>query len=210
MELHRIKQLAFERMGNKHSPDSGERGEKYHHGQRVAALVLKLREYLYPNDASHDEVLTVAAWFHDICNGEPDHCMKGAREAERALSPYCTKAALEQIVEIIAVHDDRNADAGYGRLIRLHQDADHLDHFGVMDVWRCFIYALPHDQTMGDVLGYMANTRPAQNAQYRQQLHFEISRKIFDEKMGFLKAFTERFQVEGLGGIWDERGLFFR
>jgi len=39
------------------------------------------------------------------------------------------------------------------------------------------------------------------------ELHFDLSRKIFDDRIAFKKLFIERFAIEGAGGIFNERGI---
>lgn len=207
MDLTAIKQIAFAEMGDKRSHPFKERGNKYTHGERVAKLAVRLRQLLFPENSELDDILTIAAWFHDICNGVDNHTELGAERTRELLTPYCTAEELEQICAIIAVHDDRKMVKTYPDIIKLHQDADHLDHFGTFDVWICFQYAPPHDQTIDDAREWMRNVRQTENKQYRSELNFELSRRIFDEKAEFLQAFTERFAIESTGGIWNEELL---
>ena len=204
MDMISIKKQAFELLGNKNSHHWKEKGNKYYHGERVAELVLKLRRLVLPEDDSHDEILTVAAWYHDIMNGHDDHAMKGAKKAREVLAKYCSIEELNSICDIIAVHDDRyNGRDTYSNYIKLQQDADHLDHFGTYDIYMMFLYSAPHGQTLNEVIDWLVNDRPAEDEKYRSELNFEISKKIYDEKSNFLKNFTERFKVEGEGGIWN-------
>jgi len=205
MDMKLIKNIAFERIGNKSSHEFKEKGNKFYHGERVAALAIKLKELILPDDNSHDEIITVAAWFHDIMNGIDNHATKGAIKTKEILSPYCTSTEISEICEIISVHDDRYSGRdNFSAYIKLHQDADHLDHFGTFDVWMSFIYAVPHNQTINDVKDWLLKVRPAENEKYRNELNFELSRQIFDEKMEFLNYFSNRFGVEIAGGIWNE------
>jgi len=209
MDMQLIKNIAYKEMSNKKSHNFKEKGNKYYHGERVAALALKLRKIILPNDNSQDDIIIVAAWFHDIMNGTGDntkHPENGALKTKKLLSPYCTNDELSKICEIIYSHDDRYSQRDkFSIYIKLHQDADHLDHFGTFDVWISIVYAVPHGQTINDVRNWLCNERPLKNEQYRNELNFEISKKIFDEKMEFLKYFTDRFSVESQGGIWDEK-----
>ena len=202
MDLQKIKELAYEQMANQYNPNSYEKGEKFHHGERTAKLALTLREHLYPDDTAHDDVLTVAAWFHDIRNGVADHWTEGTKKTRELLMPYCTADELDEICGIIAVHDDRDMTKSYSATIRLHQDADNLDHFGTFNIWRCFFYAAHNGQTLPQTIDYMINRIPKENAQYRDQLHFELCKRMFDEKAEFFRLFAERFEVEGSGEIW--------
>lgn len=205
MDMPLIKNVAFEIMGNRSSHVYKERGNKYYHGERVGTLALKLRSIILPDDNSHDEIITVAAWFHDIMNGVDNHAKEGSIKTREVLLPYCSEDELNKICGIINVHDDRESGRDtFSNYIKIHQDADHLDHFGTFDIWTSFLYAMPHDQTIDDVRDWLIHGRPAENAKYRSELNFEISRKIFDEKVDFLTYFSERFSVESSGGIWSE------
>jgi len=205
MDMRAIQNTAFELMGNKSSHAFKEKGNKYYHGQRVAVLALKLRRLVLPDDNSRDEIMTVAAWFHDVMNGTDNHAAAGAAKAKEVLSPYCTAEELAAICEIIGVHDDRASGRDtFSPYIRLHQDADLLDHFGTFDIWSCFLYSVAHGETINDARDWLYHGRPRENEKYRAELNFEISRKIFDEKTEFLKYFTGRFYAESAGGIWNE------
>jgi len=205
MDLRAINALAFEQMGNRSSHAHKDKGNKYYHGQRVAVLALKLRRLLLPDDDSHDEIITAAAWFHDVMNGNDNHAELGAAKAKELLAPHCTDEELAAICEIIGVHDDRPPGCDdYSPCIKLHQDADLLDHFGTFDVWASFLHAASHDETINDARDWLCRGRPRKNAIYRAELNYEISRKIFDEKTEFLQYFTDRFYVESMGGIWNE------
>jgi uncharacterized protein len=208
MDMIAIKKVAFELMEDKNSHSWKERGNKYYHGERVASLALKLRKLIFPEDDSHDDILTVAAWFHDIMNGNEQHAVLGAERTREVLADYCSKDELEAICEIISVHDDRYTGRDrYSNYIKLHQDADHLDHFGTYDIWMTFLYAIPHEQKLSDTVDFLVNTRPTQDEKYRNELNFDISKVIYDEKSDFVKYFSERFQVEANGGIWDELSI---
>lgn len=208
MNLKAIKELAFEQMGNRSSHKWKEKGNKYYHGERVAKLVLKLRKYVLPDDDSHDDILTVAAWFHDIMNGNENHAEAGAERARDILAGYCSEYELEEICKIISVHDDRSSDrTGFNDYIKLQQDADHLDHFGIFDIWIRFFYAAHHNETLNDVIDWFESIHSEEYEKYRNELNFDISRQIYDEKCEFVNSFGERMSVEGRGGFWDEAEL---
>jgi len=209
MDREKIKKLAFELMSDRASAISKERGEKYYHGERVALLVIKLRKYLFPEDCEHDDILTVAAWFHDVAAGE-NHNAEGAEIARKVLAEYCTEYELDEICKIISVHDDRKFEHEYSKYIKLHQDADQLDHFGVFEVWRSFTYAISFDETILDKIEWMTTIRPKESERYRRELNFDVSKRIFDEKEDFLKEFTKRFRVECSGGIWKEESFLVK
>ncbi|HAN22142.1 MAG: hypothetical protein A2Y15_07845 [Clostridiales bacterium GWF2_36_10] len=205
MDLTVIKKIAYEQMANKRSHVWKENGNKYYHGERVAKLVLELRKIIFPEDESHDDILTVAAWFHDIKNGIKNHESEGAELTKELLKSHCNMFELNEIYNIISSHDDRISSRElFNNYIKLHQDADHLDHFGTFDIWTIFLYAAPHDENMKEVINWMVNERPSENERYRKEINFEVSKEIFNDKAGFLKDFTDRFAVEGTGGVWNK------
>ena len=90
MNLPTIKQIIKSELSTRRSSPYNEIGDKYAHGERTAALALKLRQQILPNNAAHDNILTVAAWFHDICNGQPDHCQQGAIRTRQLQTSHMT------------------------------------------------------------------------------------------------------------------------
>ena len=70
-----------------------------------------------------------------------------------------------------------------------------------------FIYAVQHDKTIIDVIDWFQNIRRNEDKRYREELNFEISKKIFDEKCEFVHFFGDRLSVEGTSGIWNETKL---
>ena len=207
MNLSAIKLIVQAEMSDKRSAPHKEIGDKYTHGERTATLALWLRNILLQNENDIDNILTVAAWFHDIRNGMANHCVLGAEHTRELLAGHVTSAELEQICHIIAVHDDRSPDNNYTDIIKIHQDADHLDHFGTLDIWRCVAHTTGKDETMQDALEFFHNVRPTEAIRWRSELHFDISKRIFDDRERYMKSFIERFTVEAAGGIWNEEAL---
>ena len=208
MDITKIKALAFTALGETRSHDFKEKGNKYYHGERVAKLVISLRKIIFPLDDSYDEILVTAALFHDIANGGDNHAEEGALKTKEILTEYCTEIELEKICQIISVHDDRSSTShDLPWYIKLHQDADQLDHFGTYEIWMSFLFAISHNETIADVNNWLNNKRLEKVDKHRNELHFEISKRIFDEKMAFEKAFSARFNIESSGGIWNENDL---
>ena len=118
---------------------------------------------------------------------------------------------MDEIYKIIYVHDDRYSERSlFSDYIKLHQDADHLDHFGTFDVWTEFLHAIHHNRTIIDVIDWFQTTRRDQNNRFRNELNFEISKKIFDEKSQFVNSFGDRLSVEATGGVWNEKELMMK
>ena len=210
MNLPAIKQIVQAEMSNKRSSPYNEIGDKYFHGERTATLALRLRQIILPKISDYDEILTIAAWFHDIYNGMVDwrkHCELGAERTRELLTSHVTPEELEQICHIIAVHDDRNHDNDHSDIVKIHQDADHLDHFGTMDIWRSVAYTTGNDRTIKNALDFFHNTRPTETIRWRSELHFDLSKRIYDDKEQYMQSFIKRLTVEEAGGIWNEEAL---
>ena len=92
----------------------------------------------------------------------------------------------------------------YSNAVKIHQDADHLDHFGSLSIWRTATYTMGRNETIHDALDYLQNRWPNDITRWRGELHFDLSRKIFDDRSAFMRSFIERFAVESVGGIFNE------
>jgi len=201
MNLASIKKIAYAEFGSKRSAPYNEKGDKFTHGERVAKIAVQLRELLLPNESNLDDILTIAGWFHDIYNAggvdRKTHCVLGAERTRELLTEHCTEDQLEQICNIIAVHDERKPnDNNYSNAVKILQDADHLDHFGAIGIWRFAAYAVGHDGTMNDAAQHIQENRTSYVEQWSTEFNFELSRQVFDDKMRFENAFFERFILE--------------
>lgn len=194
LELDKIRLIAEKEMKNRRSHDFKDMGNKYYHGLRTAKLALDLRRRLFPGLDTEDELLTVSAWFHDVRNGEDDHCVLGAQTTARLLKGTVPEPELERICEIISVHD-RRYDS-YDPIIYLHQDADLLDHFGAYDIMMNASYGI----TMGESSEELRDRffRETQNGidNHRHRLHYDFSKELFDKRVEFQFRFAEEFKRE--------------
>ncbi|MDR3294159.1 MAG: HD domain-containing protein [Clostridiales bacterium] len=204
MNLDKIKEIAFQEFGAKRSHSWAERGNKYAHGLRVAKLALTLREKILIGDGTQDEIITVAAWFHDIENGTEGHERKGAKRTRALLYGHCTDAELEAICGMIEIHDDRYFDRTLAsEYLKILQDADQLDHFGVQEFWRAFLEAPSNGRSFDDTARFLkARRETGEVAKFRSSLNYPQSREIMDEKIAFADGVIARMEVEGKGEIY--------
>ena len=207
MDLVKIKQILFDEMFDKIAW-SGEKSGKYYHGERVAKLALTLKKYILPDDdGSHDDIITVAGWFHDISNGEENHALVGAEKTKVLLGEYCTEYEMREIYDIMYRHDDRFSDrAEFSVYAKLQQDADHFDHFGTYNIWMGFVRRATRGGTIIEAIEGLKECQKEFEV-YREQFNFGISTKIFDDRIEFFNDFVDRFSIEGIGGIWNEEKL---
>ena len=203
MDLDTLHAIARDALEKRSSHAWKEPGNKFYHGERTAKLALHLREILFPGETQGNDILTVAAWFHDLRNGEENHCELGAEETARLIAPYCTPAECGEICRIIRRHDDRTSPrTDFSDLEKLHQDADLLDHFGTYDIWMSFLYSAHHGETPLSAAEFMRREKLQDYDHWLNRLNYELSRCIYREKLAYQLAFLDRFDAELDGQIW--------
>ena len=152
-------------------------------------------------DDSHDDLLRAAAMFHDVGKGIEPHARSGSVLVRDLLQGYATADEVEEMARLIAAHCDRHPnEEKYDLWAKLLQDADLLDHFGTCDIWMCFNYCAYNGQEgIQKAADFLENEFPQHAKRYRELLNFEVSRRIFDEKLAFERSFTQRLLIEATG-----------
>ena len=201
MDFERLEALAFQAMGKRKSHLEREIGHVYYHGRRVANSVILLRKQLFPNDASHDEILRCAGLFHDVGKGIEPHARTGASLARQLLVQELTAQELDEVCKIISVHDDRHPESDlHSQWVKLLQDADHLDHFGSQGLWLSFTYrAYVGQKDMMELPAFYESEWEDSIPRTRAHLNFERSKEIFDEKIEYERQVIRRVKLEGEG-----------
>lgn len=204
MDFDRLTALAFSLMGKRKSHLERETGFTYDHGVRVSNLALALRRRLYPEDASFDDVLRCAALFHDLGKGIGEHGHTGALLARDVLRELLTPDELETVCGLIDAHNKRRPGGeGYSPAALLLQDADLLDHYGSCEVWLNVSYCCCKGTHFHDSVDFYRDSWPAQVAQHRALLHYDLSKAIFDDKVAFVNLYAARVAQEGRGEIFE-------
>jgi uncharacterized protein len=85
----------------------------------------------------------------------------------------------------------------------LLQDADLLDHFGTIEIWMNFNYYGIEDEDMNSSIDYYNTEFKELSTKNRSLLNFEVSERIFDEKLEFVYNFVKRMEIENKGDIVD-------
>ena len=196
MNLEQIAAIAERELKNRATHPWKDMGNKYYHGLRVAKIALELRRQIVPEDDSHDTLLTVAGWFHDLENGRENHAALGADRTRILLGGLCPPYLLDRICALIEVHDRRRVGSDDPVWLKLHQDADLVDHFGSYDIMVNCSYAMLHGQTARELAHYLRYERAREYVQERAELHFEETRRMFDEKAAYVAAFARRLEEE--------------
>lgn len=210
MDLVEIKQIMFDEMYNK-IHWNGEKSGKYYHGERVAKLALRLKTYIQPDDGEYDNIITVAGWFHDVMNGTEEHALAGAERTKLLLAEHCSEWEMCEIYNIIYKHDDRHSDRnGFSVYAKIQQDADFIDHFGSYDILLKFFCAARDGRTVVEEIKNMREQYESLYTTFEKELNYDISKKIYRERIEFYRQFSGRFGVEGTGGIWNEEIICIR
>lgn len=201
MDFKRLEALAEQTMAHRKFHLEREIGHVYFHGKRVANSVLLLRKTIFPEDASHDDVLRCAGLFHDIGKGINPHARTGALLVRELLQGEMTAAELDEVCELISVHDDRHPDSDlHSSWAKLLQDADLLDHFGIQGLWLSFTYyAYTGQQGMGKLPEFYETDWKETIKKNRAMIHFDVSKAIFDEKTEYEYSVIRRLTLEAEG-----------
>lgn len=202
MDLNLVKQRAYENLGKRKAHYHRETGFIYYHGARVANLVINLRKLILPDDSSMDEILQAAAYFHDVAKGIEPHNEYGVLVVKEMLKDLCTAEEIDEISGLIQCHALRKKRK-YNDFEMLLQDADLLDHFGTIELWMNFYYFATEDLNMDYSIEYYNTEFMEMAIKNRSLLNFDISEKIFDEKLEYVNSFVKRMEIENKGDIVD-------
>lgn len=200
MDRKRITKLAYKTMGKRKIHAKREKGYIYYHGQRVAKLALNLRQTIFPDDPIKDEIIYVAGLFHDVGKGFMSHNEMGAVLVKEILKEECLVDELEEISEIVLMHNQRTDLADLSFPIKIVQDADALDHLGTMEVWARFLKSAFDDEPMEKVMGFWTDSDYDKYIKkLRSGLNYQLSKQIYADKIEFHEEFIERFAMEIYG-----------
>lgn len=148
MDLARIKPIAEQALAQRQEHAAREPDWLLHHGRRTAQLALWLCDEI---EAEVDrDTLYVGALLHDLEKGNEPHNETGVAMTRTLLAGLCPSAELEQICELVRCHILYDQQATLSVAAKLVQDADILDHVGVIDVWLAFYWSGAHHETVAD------------------------------------------------------------
>ena len=199
MDFEALDRIARKNMLSRRSHAEREPGFTYFHGQRVARSVIELRKRL-TCDNSHDDLLRCAAMFHDIGKGLANHSATGAALVRLFLSDLLEPAELDEVCRLIAAHDQRDPKSDQWDLwAKLLQDADLLDHSGSLEIWLNFHYYAHTGEPIQESVRFYQEEYDRQVEKQRSEINFEESRRIFDDKVAFVRSFAKRMNVESCG-----------
>jgi uncharacterized protein len=186
--------------GRKANPDR-ERGYTFHHGLRVARLAGELcRQISAPLEVS-EQLMFVAALFHDVGKGYEPHGHYGAGVITRLLAGQLDDDELAAAGRIIREHNRRNKRTCW-TASKIVQDADLLDHFGSHGIWLHVQYSAAHGRSGEQTLThYNSRENLAYQVKSRKSLNFQISKLAFDRRLAMERQFMDRLAQETAGEL---------
>lgn len=205
MNLENMKELAFKYLGERKAHHNREKGFIYYHGQRTAKIAVKLREHLLPGDSSRDDIIMAACYFHDVAKGIEPHGQYGAVLAKELLKGACEPWEIDEIAELIRCHQLRKSGEPFSEYAKIVQDADILDHYGTIEIWMNFQYYAYEDAPMQESVEFYMKHFKEHVDHIRGLLNYDLSMRIFDDKIRFQWDFFKRFALEAQGDVcWPE------
>ncbi len=192
MNREQIKELARMQMLERKEQNAREPGWLFYHGIRTARIAEGLCGILRMKIDS--DVIFAGALFHDIGKGSEPHNVKGAELTEKLLENHCTEDQLTQVCEVVRLHNQRHDSKDHRPSVRVVQDADLIDHVGPIVPWLAFYWSGTHNETINDLIRFVTGEK---NDRYRKgmrrRLNFEVSVKMFDERIRWEDSFFETF-----------------
>lgn len=198
MDFERLDAIARQIMLYRRSHIEREIGHVYYHGARTMNGVIELRKRVTDDD-SHDDLMRAAALFHDCGKAIEPHDTSGPALVGEFLKNELTPDEMREVKRLIHLHDDRG-HTEYDIWTKLLQDADILDHYGSMEIWLNYNWAAYNDRDIPSTIKFYRDGEYAEQARtHRALLNFEVSRKIFDEKVAFVYSVIDRLVLEASG-----------
>lgn len=199
MDSQLIDKIAWQALSGRAEHTRREPDWLYYHGQRTGNIALWLADKI-GNPVNRD-IMYTGALFHDVAKGSEPHHEIGANQTRELLSSVCTADELDAICNIILNHNQRNVP-GHPAYIKIVQDADLLDHVGVIGPWLAFYWSGSRDETFDDHIKFFRSGEIIQHRQeLRSSLNFDVSAEEFDRRIEFEDEFFNRFHQVYMNGI---------
>ncbi len=200
MNIEKVEKAACECMASRQESKDREPGWLYHHGRRVARIALRLADEI--GAAVDRDVMYAGALFHDTGKGVEPHNEIGASITRETLSGLCSPGELEAICDIIRNHNQRQLSDQFCEAVKIVQDADVLDHVGSIGPWLAFYWSGVHNETFDDHVRFIeGEENAATQMRMKAGLNYEVSRRIFEDRLAFEKRFfteVRRVYLEGI------------
>ena len=113
-----------------------------------------------------------------------------------------TSSELDKICDVIRCHNQRKKSDSLSDCANLIQDADLIDHVGLIDVWITFYWSGHHGEFIQDNIAYYkGDDYQRYRAYMRIHLNFDVSRQMFEERIRLEDDLLSRFHITYFDGI---------
>ena len=182
MDIEKIETIAHAEMASRQDNRFRERGWILYHGMRTGKIAVHLARTL---DISVDpDILYVSGLFHDIGKGQDSHNTVGAERSRELLTDLIPKGTLDVICEAVNSHSLRKKADDYPDSVKLIQDADLIDHCGLIEVWMAFYWNGSNGESIKEQLAWFEGDENKQNREFmRTHLNYEVSRDMLDDRI---------------------------
>jgi uncharacterized protein len=192
MNIAAIDQIAYEKMSSATDRDNCEPGCLYYHGRRTGNIALELAKQARLN--VEEDIMYIGALFHDVARGTEPHNEVGAQLVEKLLRKHCSRDELQKISNIVSLHDQLDG-VDLPVEVKLVQDANLLDHVGLMWLWRSFYWCGRTSGTfdnLSESIGYIKGGY--YRAEMRGFLNFKQSIREFKRRANIQDEFVTEFR----------------
>ena len=199
MDIQRIEEIAQTEMIGIRS-DTREPGWILYHGQRTGKIAVFLAKKL--NCEINRDVLYTAGLFHDIGKGKGSHNEVGSHLTRHLLYGIVTSSELDKICDVILYHNQRKKSDSFSNNVKLVQDADLIDHVGLIDVWMALYWRGHHGESIHDHIAYYKGEECRKWRDYmRSHLNYDASLQIFEQRIQLEDDLLSRFRRMYFDGI---------
>jgi uncharacterized protein len=200
MEIDRIEAVAEAEMASRQDLRYREPGWILHHGKRTGHIARHLLHTLGLNVCPN--TVYVAGLFHDIGKGQDRHNEVGARRCRELLSDLVPADTLGVICDTVESHHKRKKSDSFSDCTKLVQDADLIDHVGLIDIWMAFYWSGSRRESIHDHIAWFKGDESRRWRGYmRNHLNFDVSRQILEDRIEKSDRFFTEFQRMYFEGI---------
>ncbi|MDN5343768.1 HD domain-containing protein [Oceanotoga sp. DSM 15011] len=177
-----------------------DKGFTYHHGIRVGKLALKLKNIIGIKD-NLDELIEVGGIFHDIGKGSEPHNEFGAQITKEILKDLYSEDELNIIYDIVFYHNQRKK-GNFPYYIKIIQDADMIDHYGVTGLWLDFSRVKDNGFSLNE---FLEINDSEDNIQFHNNkvdlLNYDFSKKELETRIEIQRNIAKLFKRESCGDL---------
>ena len=126
----------------------------------------------------------------------------GSHLTRHLLHGIVTSSELDKIYDVILYHNQRKKSDSFSDYVKLVQDADLIDHVGLIDLWMAFYWSGHHGESIHDHIAYYKGEECRKWRDYmRSHLNYDESLQIFEQRIQLEDDLLSRFRRMYFDGI---------